>query len=766
MPRIPTGQNQVSLNAAPNVQVARQVSTVGDSLAQAASNVGNVVSQIQAEERNKATKAQVFDADGKLSQLETSLLYDPTNGAKTKRGEAAFDLPSQVLPEYDKQTTELEKGIQSTSGKRVFREAATQRRNQITAQLNQWEGSERERYYADKYTSYREQEQNAAGLAYRDPKAIAAALERQDASVGAQFEKQSPETVAVGKLENRAKTYSKVFDQILADGDLGYATSYFEQVKGDIDSELQTRIKSGIATLAARKQSEARAAQAEQRDTLTADVQDAFAARQMGIPAVLPPRSRFVAAFGEDGTKRYQAAAGQWKAYDAAGIAATMPPGEAMQFMDSLKPTSQSGAADQKDAYDLAVKLYAQQRDRLEKDPVSTLLTTNKELADLQQQAADDPTASAAYFKKLLANQQVLGVPEPKLLSDGQRAAMAQQLDFNPEEPAARSNRLAGMKATYGDFYPQIMREVAPKLEGQARVMIDMEPNQATRLDAATAQQKELNDLVKGQNATDINDQLDMEFESLAVTLADNVDSASRLAEFRNSAELLAKADVLRGTPPQEAARKAAAAVVNDQYNYVGSMRIPVAYDAGLVSRGASLVQQELGKTGEFAIAGNSAAQSDLRSLVQRQGYWVTNESGTGMVLRIPHRTGMGDVYVTQQPTKTHDGFPAVKNPDGSVSTEISVTVTDPRLNDGKPTNIPSLWGGKVRSNDEAVGFALKSGKKYDTFDSVESAVGAAQLRSQSLGAKRVEYLWDQFIKTEGADKKPSAFIPTDPELR
>lgn len=83
----------------------------------------------------------------------------------------------------------------------------------------------------------------------------------------------------------------------------------------------------------------------------------------------------------------------------------------------------------------------------------------------------------------------------------------------------------------------------------------------------------------------------------------------------------------------------------------------------------------------------------------------------------------------------THDGLPARKNADGSYSTEVSITVTNPKLNGGKPTNIPSLWGGKEVDEDTAVANALASGKAYQAFDSVDQAVGAAKARSNAGGA-------------------------------
>lgn len=83
----------------------------------------------------------------------------------------------------------------------------------------------------------------------------------------------------------------------------------------------------------------------------------------------------------------------------------------------------------------------------------------------------------------------------------------------------------------------------------------------------------------------------------------------------------------------------------------------------------------------------------------------------------------------------THDGLPARQNADGSQSTELSITVTDPRLNGGKPTNIPSLWGGQVVDNDTAVTNALATGKPYQSFGTIDQAVASAKARSNAGGA-------------------------------
>jgi hypothetical protein len=89
----------------------------------------------------------------------------------------------------------------------------------------------------------------------------------------------------------------------------------------------------------------------------------------------------------------------------------------------------------------------------------------------------------------------------------------------------------------------------------------------------------------------------------------------------------------------------------------------------------------------------------------------------------------------------TPEGRKVYRNPDGSVSTELTITVQHPELNNGLPTNIPSMFGGKVLSEEEAVRVILKNkGKDPETgraltgFQSLPEAIEDAELRSKKLG--------------------------------
>ena len=88
-----------------------------------------------------------------------------------------------------------------------------------------------------------------------------------------------------------------------------------------------------------------------------------------------------------------------------------------------------------------------------------------------------------------------------------------------------------------------------------------------------------------------------------------------------------------------------------------------------------------------------------------------------------------------------------LRRPDGGVSTEISITVTDSRLNAGKPTNIPTLVKGQKNVKDLLAGkkvtpeqqeIAIKraaervvEGQELPAYETIKQAVKAARARSK-----------------------------------
>ncbi len=87
-----------------------------------------------------------------------------------------------------------------------------------------------------------------------------------------------------------------------------------------------------------------------------------------------------------------------------------------------------------------------------------------------------------------------------------------------------------------------------------------------------------------------------------------------------------------------------------------------------------------------------------------------------------------------------------VKNPDGSHSSEVTITVEAAELNDGRPTLIPSMISGKQLSVDEAIHHAIRSGLRYPSFSSNAEASKFAMQRSETGAATTHGFLGKKVI--------------------
>lgn len=103
-----------------------------------------------------------------------------------------------------------------------------------------------------------------------------------------------------------------------------------------------------------------------------------------------------------------------------------------------------------------------------------------------------------------------------------------------------------------------------------------------------------------------------------------------------------------------------------------------------------------------------------------------------GAPIASPQRSNEAEIPIRLHPIS---GRPLLNNGDGTYSSEESITVTHPSINNGEPTNIPSIWGGRrFDDEEEIVQRAIASGQHFKAFGSIPEAVAAARQRSEQLG--------------------------------
>lgn len=243
MPTVPTLNNSVRPQAAPNIQRQPLRSTVGESLGRGLGEAGNLLVQIQQQEKQKADRAAVVGAQTQLNTIQNKLLYDPVDGALTKQGQNAFDLPGQVLPELDKSISQITQGLKNERQKTVFGEMVAESRTQIMRDLNQHEFRQREKYYDDSDQALVLSSIQSAAHHAGDRKAIETQLQTQRAVIAGLGKRKGWDAnqIAQENAQFESKTHEAVIGSMLIQGAYADAGHYLaENSNRMLDEQVET----------------------------------------------------------------------------------------------------------------------------------------------------------------------------------------------------------------------------------------------------------------------------------------------------------------------------------------------------------------------------------------------------------------------------------------------------------------------------------------------------------------------------------------------
>jgi len=366
-------------------------------------------------------------------------------------------------------------------------------------------------------------------------------------------------------------------------------------------------------------------------------------------------------------------------------------------------------------------------------DPAGFVMATNEDVASLWQQAQEsgDPALTMRATGELLDAQRRAGWldRDTRIVSDDQAARMVESFVLDPEDPNMRAtlvSTVTGIEQTYGPYASQLFGELEQAGMPPAALLIaNTQGTAASALAerAATSTTQERRAMIQSRDANsgsrdrsalsqlseEVNRVLDPVFSTIVPgnpNVASDFDRA-----FSQTMDLAMQAHI-EGATPRQAAEMAARAYT-DRYQFEGTLRIPT-----------NVVVPDV----EYRID---------RYMDNLMAPPTADESGATIDLSRP-RIPMGD---------------------GSYATEYSITVTDPRLNDGRPTNIPSIWGGQFLGDDAAVENAVQSGQTFAAFDTIAQAERAAERRSQMLGEIRSQHLITPAMDMSAYSGDEAAFL-------
>jgi len=407
-----------------------------------------------------------------------------------------------------------------------------------------------------------------------------------------------------------------------------------------MDWEQQSALRSMAETRMKQDQAQAKA-------TADALLRDAQAMHKDGIldPGNLKPEW-FAQTYGADAPRmfsEYQKSRGM-----AADIGAfkTMPVAEIQQTLTASTPVPGEGyaAADARQAVRMqAAQQVIQQRNT---DPAGYVAKNTPALAQMSQRIEQappemQPALTQQYVRASLAEQQRLGIQQPKILTPAQADAVAQRA-MTLTKPDDAANLIGGLEQQYGPYFPQVFDQLVKegKLAGEMIIIPNLPSASAREAVSRLARVKE-SDLTQGLD-TQVQTAAK---EAVTATLAEfsrtvpmmTSQAAGTVSAYETTMRKLTYQFMLGGANPGEASERAREMLLG-QYTFDGTMRLPKTVDVGAVQRGAKhMLRTDLGgiDTPADLVGARRPEESaaEWSDTIRARAEWFTRQDDGGLEL-------------------------------------------------------------------------------------------------------------------------------------
>lgn len=311
----------------------------------------------------------------------------------------------------------------------------------------------------------------------------------------------------------------------------------------------------------------------------------------------------------------------------------------------------------------------------LQNDPTSWILSTNESIAESkaaieEAEGEDKVVATAKYVSELLAEQERLGVTNPRILSPREASIMQEIIvNMTGEELKNQPAAIKGIVDLWGDAAPQVLEEL--RAEGlspilfHAGMLFESAPGLAAQIAALPILGKEARQSISAEDITDIEDTVLDKFApfSQAFTAGDPSGlSIPAMNEFRAIAEELVM--VQRALHPKANIDKLVEDVltglVTNNYHIVdgGQIRAYIPKEIGTKESSFLTDPRHIEDVAEAMLTTEGIAAMDLAPLsiiglpdldqqatddqVLDTAFWVTGPTATELILVIPTSNALG----------------------------------------------------------------------------------------------------------------------------
>jgi hypothetical protein len=661
--------------------------------------VGQAAQQYVNREREKADTAALMTADQQLDQWQQNAFFDPENGVYAKKGGAALDITNQTIGQFEQQQAKIGESLKNERQRARYNELVMRRRQSLSNDLNRYEYREREQYYDDVDRGQIETSMQGAALNYNDPEKIAHYQNKMAAVLQSQAERKGlpAEMQQANLLKANSGMASAVISR-MANDDPYKAKSYFETAQDQMTADDQVQISRLIDREIKAREVEARQMQAIARAELSSRVSDAQSAYLSGYEFENPPsHADFVASYGgEEGNERYAQFVKTQDIGTAIREVAMASPEERVKLINDFMP-ARDGVA--REGFAVDAKLYGQLvntasrlGEELQNDPATYVASRSPLLRKAAEDAASgDPAAVEAYATAMIAEQQRLGAPEPKLLSSKQAAGIADAFQNTADGGNNSAQLIDELQQQWGKYWPTVFKQMQDKLPGAALVIGTGVDPQTSAMLARIAPLK-TEELKKGLISTDTKDAKDALNDAMAdfrLTLSGQVGGERTFATMYGEAERLAYAYMAQGKSPKDAVSQVTKSLVEDRYTLQGTYRVPKSFDADIVEAGTERALETLDPSYlRFAVpkgVDEAFAKERVKAAISKDGYWVTLPDESGLAL-----------YYGGEAVLTKEGEPVMRSFDELSTEAVNNPSVWTRFNEGRKkmnnANTPA-WG-------------------------------------------------------------------------
>lgn len=240
-------------------------------------------------------------------------------------------------------------------------------------------------------------------------------------------------------------------------------------------------------------------------------------------------------------------------------------------------------------------------------DPVAYVASTNPRIAELQDQIAatyattgsegQRAQLSREYATASLAEQERLGIADPKILSNPEIDFLSRRIGAGKESSA---DIVASLESQYGrEYFPKVMSELMQKGKLSPALMIipDLDSSDSREIVSRLSAMKrsDLDAGVDSKTIRDVKDKVTEHIKLLQVSAGPmSVGMSQQLGAYQDIMERIAIDRVGRGVDKSgSAAADAANKMLLGKYQFKDTLRMPANVDSGDVMTGLNLVVKQ-----------------------------------------------------------------------------------------------------------------------------------------------------------------------------